>query len=124
MNIVLKNGSDDQPPLSKAPVEYDVLRNVHKLVESDYVNGRPRHHLDSARNPSLQDGASIFFIVEHDDFAKMSTQQKQDIAKHRNIVVRNVPQPKFEWNSKTISEFGDMHLPREIQGVLPSDMHM
>ena len=50
----------------------------------------------------------------------MSTQEIQEIARYRNIVVTNIPQPKFEWNSETISEFGDLRLPREIQGVFAS----
>jgi hypothetical protein len=101
----------------KSQLEYGVLHNVQQLVEANYVNGRPRHHLDSSRNPSLQDGASIFFIVEHVDFAKMSARQIQDIARFRHIVVRNIAQPTFEWNSETLSEFGDLRLPRAIQST-------
>ena len=93
---------------------------MQDLVEADYVNGRPRHHLACSRNPNLEDGASIFFIVEHVDFAKMSARQIQDIARHRHIVVRNIPQPKYEWNSETLSEFGDLRLPREIQSKYDS----
>ena len=101
---------------SKARLEYDVLRNVQTLVEANYVNGRPRHHQESARNATLQEGASVFFIVEHSELEKMSAQEIQDVSRDRNILVRNAPQRRFEWNEETLSEFGDVTQPREIQG--------
>jgi hypothetical protein len=97
-------------------MEYDVLRNVQSLVESNYIDGRPRHHLPSAWNPILEEGASIFFIVEHAKFVTMSPHQIQEIARHRNIVVKNVPQPAFDWSRETLSEFGGVSQLRDIQG--------
>jgi hypothetical protein len=89
---------------------------VQRLVEANYVGGRPRHHLPSAHNPELEDGASIFFIVDHVQFSKMTAREIQAIARHRNIIVRNVPQRHFEWDHETLSEFGDLSRIRDIQG--------
>jgi hypothetical protein len=102
----------------QADDEYEILGQVHDLVESNYFEGKPLHHLPSAQNIALKPGASVFFIVEYTDFITFSTQtiHWQDIAPHRHIVIRNVPQPAFEWLLETLSEIGALDQPREIQG--------
>jgi hypothetical protein len=104
----------------KFEIEQQVLRNVQRLVEQNYVNGRPRHHLPSARRKVFEPGASVFYIVDHGEFIQMSDEEIQLIARRRHIVVRNVPQRKFNWNLETLSEFGDVGQLREIQGTVHS----
>jgi hypothetical protein len=96
---------------------------VQDLVESYYVDGKPRHHLASAHNPIMEEGASIFFIVEHTDFIAMSTQAIQDVFRHRNIVVRNVPQRDFDWSAETLSMIGSLYHTCDIQGLLSLSKH-
>jgi len=102
--------------MQKAQVEYEILQRVQNLVESHYVDGRPRHHLPSARSLVREPGASMFFIVEFADFVKMSTQTIQDVFRHRNIIVRNFPQRRFEWSLDTLSLVGELYQGRDIQG--------
>ncbi len=93
---------------------------VQQLVESNYVQGQPRHHLPSASRVKLEPGASMFFIVEYSEFCKLSPQDIQEIYRHRNIVIRNVPQRQFDWSLETLSEVGGaLKEPRDIQGTLP-----
>jgi hypothetical protein len=49
----------------------------------------------------------------------MSAKTIQDVARDRNIVVRNVPQPTYDWTLQTLSEVGALDLPRDIQGISP-----
>ena len=100
----------------QAQVECDVLRNVQDLVEANYENGRPKHHLPSAYMPERQEGASIFFMVQYEDFVKMSGSDIQRIGRHRHIVVRGVPQEHHEWNHATLSQVGSLNRPRDMQG--------
>lgn len=86
------------------------------MVEANYIEGIPRHHLPSARHVTVEPGASTFFIVPYEEFISMSTTTIQQIARDRNIVVRNVPQPKYDWSLQTLSEVGAVDLPRDIQG--------
>jgi hypothetical protein len=101
----------------QAEDEYEILSTVQDLVEANYYKGKPLHHLPSARSITLEPGASTFFITEHRDFIKLSTETIQTIAKDRSIVVRNVPQPKFDWSLETLSQLGRLDQPREIQGL-------
>jgi hypothetical protein len=107
----------------QAEDEYEILSTVQDLVEANYYKGKPLHHLPSARSIQLEPGASTFFIVEHRDFIKLSAQTMQTIAKDRNIVVRNVPQPKFDWSLETLSQIGGLDQPRDIQGLFPTPPH-
>jgi hypothetical protein len=98
--------------------EYQILDRVHTLVEADYVNGRPRHHLKSARNVEFIPGASCFFIVDYNDFQRLSASTVQDIARHRSILIQNFPQREFNWSLDTLEELGALEQSRDIQGMV------
>jgi hypothetical protein len=100
----------------QAKAETAVLKNVHELVESHYVGGRPRHHLPSARNPELTPGCSVFFIIDFVEFMSMPAPVIHRIARHRHIVVQNVPQDDFSWSRASLSRLGHLSSLREIQG--------
>jgi len=68
--------------IKQAETEYDCLSNVQALVEANYVDGRPTHHLPSARKVDLEPGASIFFVVDYKDYMKHSNHQIQQITWH------------------------------------------
>jgi hypothetical protein len=98
--------------------EYKILQRVQALIESDYVDGKPRHHLPSARSVELLPGASSFFIIDHQDFQKLSPHTIQAIHRHRHILIENVPQRDFTWSLETLREVGSIEQPRDIQGML------
>jgi hypothetical protein len=97
---------------------------VQGLVESNYVNGIPHHHLPSARNVQFEPGALMFFIVDFADFVKLTPHQIQEIYSQRNIVVRNIPERRFDWSLETLSEVGALKRPREIQGLSELQMKL
>jgi hypothetical protein len=103
--------------IQKAQVEYEILTRVQKLVESNYVDGRPKHHLASARNPEMEPNSSIFFITEFADITQMPTQMIQDIFRKRSIVIRDGPQRRFRWSPETLSLIGGLYQSRDIQGL-------
>jgi hypothetical protein len=100
----------------QAENEYEILNNVQKLVEANYVDGKPRHHLPSARSLDPQPDSSTFFLIDHKDFTLLSAEAKQAIVRNRNVVVQNIPQRKFDWSLETLSEIGGLDQPRDIQG--------
>jgi hypothetical protein len=102
----------------QATDEYDILERVHALVEADYVNGRPRHHLESARNVEFISGASCFFIIDYNDFRRLSATTVQDIVRHRSILIQNFPQREFSWSLDTLEELGALDQSRDIQGMI------
>lgn len=113
----------------QAKDEYEILERVHTLVEADYVNGRPRHHLESARNVEFSPGASCFFIIDYNDFQQLSATTVQDIVRHRSILIQNFPQREFNWSLDTLEELGALEQSRDIQGMvissrLPASLHV
>ena len=95
-----------------------MLKNVQTLVEQSYVDGKPKHHLDTARDVNYTPGSSIFFITDHASFMKLSDDEIHRIAKHRHIVVQDIPQEGFDWSRKTLAKLGDLEQLREIQGTI------
>jgi hypothetical protein len=98
-------------------LEKPVLKNVQELIESNYINGRPRHHLPSARDPNYTEGCSVFFIIDFPDFMRFLASKIHEIARKRHIVVENVPQEDFAWCRAMLSRFGNLSQLREIQGM-------
>ena len=74
---------------------------MQELIEQNYIDNRPRHHLPAARDPEYQEGSSVFFIIDSKAYDDLSTSDILAIARHRHIVVENVPQKKFMWDRKT-----------------------
>ena len=95
-----------------------MLKNVQTLVEKSYVDGKPKHHHHTARDVDYTPGSSIFFITDHARFMKLSSGDIQRIAKHRHIVVQNIPQEDFDWSRNTLAKLGDLEQLREIQGMI------
>jgi hypothetical protein len=97
-------------------METGILQEVHKLVEANYINGRPKHHLQAAYNVKHEDGASVFFIVSYEDFMKMSSSDINHIARRRHILVRGIPQEKFKWGREALAHTGSLTQQRDVQG--------
>lgn len=95
------------------------MKNVQELVESNYVDGRPRHHLPEARLIPYSPNSSVFFVSGYADFSKIPRHDIQEIARKRHIVVENVPQEEFAWCRETLALLGCLSQNREIQGKYP-----
>lgn len=100
------------------------MKNVQELVESHYVNGRPRHHLPEARQTTYTPNSSVFFIVDYCDFMRLKGSEIHRIARDRHIVVTKVPQEDFSWSRETLSELGSLTQFREIQGTSLADSYI
>jgi hypothetical protein len=92
---------------------------VQALVESNYVDDKPKHHLQTARNPEIDPFAitSIFFIIEFADTAQILTETIQEIHRRRHVIVRNAPYRQLGWSLETLSLIGGLYQSRDIQGV-------
>lgn len=106
--------------LSKSKIECSVLTNVQEIVEANYVNDRPRHHLPSARNVVREPGSSIFFLVDYNEYLEMPASTIQQILKDRHIVVQNVPQKSYTWGPEALSLMGSLTQARDLQGDIPA----
>ena len=97
--------------------ETNALRNVHGLVERSYVKeSHPRHHLPSARQQDYTLEASAFFIINHDEYAKLTKDDIHNIFKKRHILILNVPAMSQPWNRQTLAKLGALTQRRDIQG--------
>lgn len=103
----------------------NLLKGVQSNIENFYVNGHPRHHLPSARDPeynSMDKQQSCIFVVEWELFSKMSTSQIQRIFTNRHILVLNAPLPEEPFNLETLATLRDLGIVMEMQGetIYPS----
>jgi hypothetical protein len=105
----------------QSDLEIPILQRVQKLIENSYVDGRPLHHLPAAYDTNYTPGSSAFFITDNKDYAKFARPMIPQIARHRHIVVRNIPQEEFPWSLDSFSRFGLLTQRREIQGMPPVD---
>jgi hypothetical protein len=95
-----------------------VLKSVQELIERNYVDNCPRHHLPAARNLEFEKGSSIFCVMDFAAFDDLSASEILAIARHRHIVVENVPQKNFSWDRKTLARLGNLTQLRQIQGMI------
>jgi hypothetical protein len=86
-------------------------------VEQGYVDGKPLHHLPSARDREWAQGQSRIFVVEYDEYSRMSTQEVQRIFRDRHILVINQPdRENGEFGLKALSMLGHLDADLEMQG--------
>lgn len=72
-------------------LDFELLLEVQKRVEANYLDGKPRHFHPSAREidfDPMNPGPSVFYIVSAEDFVNFSDEQISKILKHRNIVIQ------------------------------------
>jgi hypothetical protein len=89
-------------------------------VERLYQNGRPLHHLDSARavHSDLLDGRSAFFVTTEAEFQKLKGDQIQAIFRDRHIVIPGPPPDDFHFDHQGLAALGSLTASRQIQGML------
>jgi hypothetical protein len=101
----------------QAEKEFGVLQKIQKLVEDNYLDGRPRHHHPDARiTTPISTSPSVFFVTTYEDFLALSDEMVQYIFRERHIIVTDVPARAYAWDRQTLSKFGSLFQPRDIQG--------
>jgi hypothetical protein len=107
-------------------VEINLLSSIQDLVEANYVDGIPRHHLDIARNKTyhpFDKKQSCIFVTEYEDFKEMSPTDIQDIFRDRHILVLNTPfqgEPFGRYSLETITSVQKI---RNMNGM-PKDIYI
>jgi hypothetical protein len=100
-------------------VDIPLLKEVQASVEELFVNGQPRHHLDSARavSPDYSDSTlSAIFVVEYREFVAMDPMVIQTIFRRRHILVLDVPTEEMAFDEYGLSTLGSLTKSRQIQG--------
>lgn len=87
-------------------------------MEGLYVNGRPRHHLESAHrvdvDPNDSELSSIF-VVDAETFRDMDGDAIRTIFQERHILVTDVDTEDMAFNLAGLSTVGPLHRPRTMQ---------
>jgi hypothetical protein len=99
-------------------------------IESLYKDGKPLHHLPSARS-TVYDGNDrntvSIFVVDSKVFAMMMASEIQSIFRHRHILVHGMQTDGMQFDPEGLSTVGSVTLPREMQGkwfiMLPADRY-
>src|ERR1700677_3995252 len=87
-----------------------------KSVCSLYKDGRPLHHLPSARSKLYDLDASAIFVVDYGDYRKMKAERIQAIFLHRHIFAVNVPTEDIKFDEAGLSTMGALDQSRQVQG--------
>jgi hypothetical protein len=104
----------------QSEIENQLLESIQKSIESLYVDGRPLHHLPTARNfdfDPFDSHQSSVFVVDFPTFVKMSADALQDIFKDRHILVLNTPMKEQEFGQESLLTLGPLNKVIQIQGI-------
>jgi len=88
---------------------------VDQSVTSRYQDGKPLHHLKSARSLKYDPNASQFFVVSREELEAMSGKEIQEVFRHRHILVPGHP-TDFAFDRKGLSQLGGLKTKHQIQG--------
>jgi hypothetical protein len=102
--------------IAQAELERARVQEVQASVEARYHDGRPLHHLPSARQLQFDRNASAFFVVPYEDYLKLTPSQVQDIFCHRHILVYDVPTEDMEFDRDGLSSMGSLTQSMDVQG--------
>jgi hypothetical protein len=94
-----------------------MLSEIQTSAERLYQNGTPLHHLDSARSLDYDPQASHFFVTTPEQLEKLTTQEIQEIFRHRHILIPGPPPRDFHFDSQGLATLGSLTAPRQIQGI-------
>jgi hypothetical protein len=87
-------------------------------VEAGYHEGRPLHHHESARRQEYDPEMTLsdIFVVEHEDFLKMSPKNVMDVFRFRHILVYNCPFQDEGFELMTFDKFVNVRQLVELHG--------
>lgn len=82
-----------------------------------YVDGKPLHCHDDARNVDFKIGSSCLFIATADEFRRMSPNIVQDIFRKRHILVLDVePNQTWVFDEECLNRLGPIDEDRAVHG--------
>ena len=100
----------------QAAVEHRLLAEVFEMVQANYVQGRPLHHLPTARSKTYDPSGSSIFVTPWASFKAMSVKEIQDVFRHRHILVLDAPVEQVKFDRDGLETLGSLHLSRTVQG--------
>jgi hypothetical protein len=99
--------------------ELPLIEGLKSSIERLYENGKPLHHLPSARSivyDSTDPKTSSIFVVDKKTFGMMTASEIQSIFRYRHILVHGVDTDGMQFDLEGLSTVGSVTLPREMQG--------
>ena len=95
------------------------MEEIQASCQGLYKDGKPLHHLDSARsvefNPKDR-GVSSIFIVDAADFKQMAPREVQEIFRDRHILVLGVDAEVIRFDLAGLGSMGCLNATRQVQG--------
>jgi hypothetical protein len=92
-----------------------LFKSVEQSVRSLFKNGKPLHHLPSAKSRQYHQDASKFFIVSKEELEMMSAYEVQNIFRHRHILVPGKQSGK-KFDRASLRSIGSLTQKRQVQG--------
>ena len=92
------------------------MKEIQASCEGLYKDGKPLHHLDSARSVEFNPkdwGDSSIFVVDAADFKRMAPRQVQDIFRDRHILVLGVDAEVMKFD---LAGLGCLNATHQVQG--------
>jgi hypothetical protein len=112
----------------KTKEELPLLRDIQANIEATYQDGKPLHHLPSARDSDYDPNdpnVSSIFVVDYVNFKDMAPNEIQEIFRDRHILVVGAPKDEdAKFDADSLSLVGDMDSPREVMGMFYSHESM
>jgi hypothetical protein len=100
--------------------ELPLLRDIQANIEELYEDGKPLHHLPSAREVDYDPKdprISTIFIVDYERFKNMEAGVIQKIFRDRHILVVGAPNENAGFDPASLRLVGDLDTPREVLGT-------
>lgn len=97
-------------------MEYPILSEIQSSVERLFKDGKPLHHLDSARALEYDSQASQFFVTSAEDFEKLQAEEVQNIFRDRHILIPGHAPEYIGFDRQGLATLGSLHTQRDIQG--------
>ena len=85
-------------------------------MERLFKDGKPLHHLDSARALKYDSQASQFFVTSAEIFEKLQPEEVQNIFRDRHILIPGSASECIEFDHHGLATVGSLHVERDIQG--------
>jgi hypothetical protein len=102
--------------IAQAAIEYALLADIHKNIESQYQSDRPPHHQPNATMQEYRPEASQFFVTTAEIFGKLGGEDIQEIFRHRHIVISGSSSEGLRFDHHGLASLGSLDAFREIQG--------
>ena len=103
--------------VQKAKIEHELLRRTMEIVERNYKDNLPPHHLPEAQKITFSNQCSRIFVTNPKKLHKLTPTQVQDIFRHRHILIVGLESPNSRFDREALSRLGSLTALRCIQGM-------